>query len=381
VDLSGLQVRFTLGSRTASGVTNSSGVATANFSLALAPGDYTLQAVFLGSEGLNGAQTELPVTIVPRATELVLGPIPPSTPSGVEAGIAATLSDDLGRGLGDRAVRFELRQGSSVQFTASVESDSSGVARLGIITLAPGSYTLSASFDGDASYQPAATPGATVTIFGAPVVTTSAVAYADKTTTTATLRGTVNPSGGTSTAFFEIRRANGSYGVLPNVAVSGTQSGSTPVAVSGSASGLRPGTLYAFRLVAQNAAGITRGPELQFRTRYQLSGFFLPVRNPPTLNVVKAGNVVPLRFSLNGYYGMEIIEGNAPQLRVIPCPSQTGTPADETVAGSGPLLIYNGFTDRYIYVWKTSSAWKNSCRELTLRLNDGSELKAIFRFR
>lgn len=46
--------------------------------------------------------------------------------------------------------------------------------------------------------------------------------------------------------------------------------------------------------------GLTRGFLLTPQKNYTFSGFFRPVDNPPTLNVVKVGSAVPLKLSLEG---------------------------------------------------------------------------------
>jgi len=379
-DLAGRTVRFSLNGRTASGLTNASGTATASFNLSFPPGAYVVQATFDGAEGLTAAQGSQPLTFVPRTTNLTLTPNSQSAAANVESGVRATLTDSQGLPLGDRPVRFELRQGASVGFSSTVATDSSGVARLGIVPTPVGAFTLIASFDGATGYSADSDTGS-LRLYATPTVTTSAVAYADKTQTTATLRGTVNANNDTSTAFFEIRLASGSYGALPNAPVAGSQSGSSPTAVSKAVSGLQPGKLYTFRLVAQNAGGITRGPEVSFRTRYNLSGFFGQIKAPPKLNRIPAGTFVPLRFSLGGFYGGDIFEPGFPKVNTVACPNQPETPIMETAPGTGPVLIYNRITGNYIYIWKTERAWRNSCRELVMRFNDGSELRAIFRMR
>jgi len=373
-------VRFSLNGRTASGLTNAAGTATASFNLSLPPGDYVVQATFDGAEGLTAAQGTRPLTVVPRTTTLTLMPNSQSAAANVESGVSATLTDSRGLPLGDRPVRFELRQGASVGFSSTVSTDSSGVARLGIVSAPGGNYTLVASFDGATGYSADSDTGS-LRLYAAPTVTTSPVAYADKTQTTATLRGSVNANNETSTAWFEIRLASGSYGTLPNAPVSGSQSNLTPVNISAVVSGLQPGTLYTFRLVAQNAAGTTRGPEVSFRTRYNLSGFFGRIKAPPKVNGVTAGTFVPLRFSLGGFYGGDIFEPGFPKVNTVACPNQPETPITETAPGTGPVLIYNGITKNYIYIWRTERTWRNSCRELVMRFNDGSELRAIFRMR
>lgn len=38
-------------------------------------------------------------------------------------------------------------------------------------------------------------------------------------------------------------------------------------------------------------------------------------------------------------------------------------------------------TDTYTYVWKTDSSWKNTCRQLIVKLSDGTEHAANFKFK
>jgi len=95
----------------------------------------------------------------------------------------------------------------------------------------------------------------------APTVTTGSVS--NKTSNSATLNGTVNANGLSTTAWFEYDTLSGSYG-----SKSATQSvsGSTDTAVSIGVSGLSSGKTYYYRLVAQNSAGITYGSEKSFIT-------------------------------------------------------------------------------------------------------------------
>ncbi len=48
-------------------------------------------------------------------------------------------------------------------------------------------------------------------------------------------------------------------------------------------------------------------------------------------------------------------------------------------AGSSSLS-YDATTDQYTYVWKTNKAWARSCRQLILRLSDGTDHIASFSF-
>ena len=111
------------------------------------------------------------------------------------------------------------------------------------------------------------------------------------------------------------------------------------------------------------------------------SGFFAPVDNPPVVNAVQAGSAIPVKFSLGGNRGLLIFAPGSPSSVAVAC--SDGAPIDvieQTVSPGSVTLTYNGSTDRYLYVWKTSKSW-SGCRKLTLAFPDGSAHSAIFRFR
>ncbi|HTP07857.1 MAG TPA: PxKF domain-containing protein, partial [Anaerolineae bacterium] len=115
---------------------------------------------------------------------------------------------------------------------------------------------------------------------------------------------------------------------------------------------------------------------------FNFSGFFRPVDNPPVLNVVKAGWIIPVRFSLNGYQGLNIFAPGYPKSQIIACSATAQeVDVDETTATSPGLLIYNPFTDRYIYIWKTDKSWAGTCRQLIVTLTDGTTHVANFKFK
>ena len=99
----------------------------------------------------------------------------------------------------------------------------------------------------------------TVAACNPPSVTTSAAA--NITQTSATLNSTINPNGQSTTAWFQYGLTT-SYGSETAHESVGTGSISYPKTVSG----LSPGTTYHFRVVAQNACGITYGGDLTFTT-------------------------------------------------------------------------------------------------------------------
>ena len=114
---------------------------------------------------------------------------------------------------------------------------------------------------------------------------------------------------------------------------------------------------------------------------FPFTGFFSPVDNLPTVNSMNAGRAVPVKFSLGGDEGLNIFNPGYPASQQIDC--EIGVPIDsveETVTAGNSSLQYNQTTGQYTYVWKTDNAWKDTCRQLTLQLTDGTNHQANFQF-
>ncbi|MFN8469804.1 MAG: PxKF domain-containing protein [Caldilineaceae bacterium] len=114
---------------------------------------------------------------------------------------------------------------------------------------------------------------------------------------------------------------------------------------------------------------------------YHFTGFFAPVDNPPVLNQVKAGQSIPVKFSLGGNQGLGILAPNSPASGLISCPTGVTVdviPTTATVSDSG--LTYDPATDQFTYVWKTEKSWAGSCRQLNVTLRDGTTRSAGFNF-
>ena len=131
-----------------------------------------------------------------------------------------------------------------------------------------------------------------------------------------------------------------------------------------------------------DAHGNTGSATFTVTVLYNFTGFFQPVDNLPTLNVVNAGKAIPVKFSLSGNKGLNIFAANSPYTISINCDgSLPQSDIEETVNAGGSSLSYNASTDQYNYVWKTENQWKNTCRQLVVTLNDGSEHRANFKFK
>jgi alpha-tubulin suppressor-like RCC1 family protein len=114
---------------------------------------------------------------------------------------------------------------------------------------------------------------------------------------------------------------------------------------------------------------------------YAFSGFIGSIDAPPTFNTVKAGSAVPAKFNLGGDQGLVILAAGYPKSQPVQCDaSSPADPIEETVSAGASSLSYDASTGQYTYVWKTEKAWANTCRVLTLRLVDGSEYTALFKF-
>jgi len=131
---------------------------------------------------------------------------------------------------------------------------------------------------------------------------------------------------------------------------------------------------------ATDANGNTAHGSFKVTVTYGFKGFFQPVDNLPTVNSVKAGSSVPLKFSLSGNQGMTIFAPGSPASATMTCGGSDPVDVVEEIATPGSSgLSYDPTTDQYIYVWKTEKAWAGTCRQLVVKLADGSSQKANFK--
>jgi hypothetical protein len=104
---------------------------------------------------------------------------------------------------------------------------------------------------------------------------------------------------------------------------------------------------------------------------YSFTGFYQPVDNEPAWNSVKAGSAIPVKFSLGGNQGLDILNSGYPTATQVACPGGSATVdpiEDATTLNSG--LTYDASANQYTYVWKTSKAWAGKCYRFALGLND-----------
>ncbi len=89
---------------------------------------------------------------------------------------------------------------------------------------------------------------------------------------------------------------------------------------------------------------------------------------------------VRIDFSLSGYKGANLY-GSPPVSQRINCISGNPMGAILQIQTRGGAVNYNGTFDFYSTTWRTQSAWRGTCRRLTLSFNDGTTRSLDFRFR
>jgi uncharacterized repeat protein (TIGR01451 family) len=115
---------------------------------------------------------------------------------------------------------------------------------------------------------------------------------------------------------------------------------------------------------------------------YNFTGFFAPIDNLPALNEMKAGQAAPVKFSLGSNQGLNILAAGSPSSVQISCStSDPILPVEQTETAGSSSLGYDSTSNQYKYTWKTESSWKNTCRQLTITLRDGTVHVAKFKFK
>jgi hypothetical protein len=134
---------------------------------------------------------------------------------------------------------------------------------------------------------------------------------------------------------------------------------------------------------ATDAAGNAGVATVPYQVVFDFGGFSPPVNNQPTINDATAGSTIPVRFSLGGDQGLDVLAAGSPTARPAACDATApGDPVEETSSVKKEGLRYDRATGLYTYDWKTSKSWRGGgCRVLQLTLTDGTTHEAIFRFK
>src|SRR5215213_7088347 len=137
---------------------------------------------------------------------------------------------------------------------------------------------------------------------------------------------------------------------------------------------------------AGNDATVTRSYSV---AAYKLSGFYQPIDMNDTVNTVKNGSAVPVKFELfQSISGTELQSTSAISsilAKQVSCTAFNGDPTDEieTLATGGTSLRYDATAGQFIYNWQTpkGTSQVGKCYTLTMTAADSSTLVAEFKLK
>ena len=130
-----------------------------------------------------------------------------------------------------------------------------------------------------------------------------------------------------------------------------------------------------------NAGNESVAVDCAYSVVYDFDGFYRPVDMHGVVNSVKAGSAVPIKFSLDGDQGLDILATGSPTITFTACKAGAEVdPIETTVTAGGSSLSYDPVADQYVYVWKTVKTWAGKCGTFTLTLDDGTPHSALFTF-
>ena len=314
-------------------------------------------------------------TAPPKATTLELQSPPTSGVFGTSASVSAKLTEN-GTPLAGKTVLLSIGSAATLDVTNAAGEVSVTIP----LSAAPGATVTRASFAGDETFEPS-DDSAPFTVGKAPSSLSAFTAQAAvvtgggetgvTTTLTANLGGKAAPLLQQTVTFTLTGPAAKTYSTITDYLGRATLP----------ATGLAPGT---YAVTARYAGDSTFTADTRTGTLVvsPFTGFLQPVDNPPTVNTVKAGSAVPIKFSLGGNRGLAILAPGSPVVTAVSCAS--GAPIDEietTVATSSSALQYDAASNTYTYVWKTPKSFAGTCRKLDVRLVDGTSHVALFRLR
>jgi hypothetical protein len=177
----------------------------------------------------------------------------------------------------------------------------------------------------------------------------------------------------------------------PAFSVTATASSSLPVSFRASGSCSVSGDQVVLSdiglctITASQLGDSTYAPALDvsrsFHVLFVFRGFLPPLRNPPAINWMHAGRVIPVRFWLGGRPGPDVLAVGSPAVRPVSCDTWEPIGEAQPALRLGPRWIGQSWKfGLYIWLWKTDRRWAGSCRQLELELDDGSIHRANFRF-
>jgi hypothetical protein len=145
---------------------------------------------------------------------------------------------------------------------------------------------------------------------------------------------------------------------------------------------------HTVKATATDMAGNTNTASSTYTVKpYTLNGFYQPIDMNDTVNTVKNGSTVPVKFEI--FAGSELTSTSAVTsilARPMSCGALTGEPEDpiETLATGGTSLRYDATAGQFIYNWTTpkGASQVGKCYSLTMTAADSfSSITAYFKLK
>jgi Tol biopolymer transport system component len=131
---------------------------------------------------------------------------------------------------------------------------------------------------------------------------------------------------------------------------------------------------HSFVVQTRDGLGNTGTAQQPYRVIWPFA-FAPSTLEPPTYNVFQAGDRVPVRFTLGGDRGFDVLE--TVYYVAVDCVTGNATSSGGVLG----TLSQNGAGKIYTYKWETDSSLAGSCARLTFQLRDNSWHEAWIRFK
>jgi hypothetical protein len=173
--------------------------------------------------------------------------------------------------------------------------------------------------------------------------------------------------------------------LMPKCAAEDTLSGATcDVTLGKAGDDLNAVGTHTFIATATNGAGLTSTSSFTYTVRaWTTKGFYAPVDMGASLNTVKGGSTVPLKFEL--FAGTtelnDLSAVSSLKTQKISCSTVSGVEdAIEATSTGGTSLRYDTTGGQFIQNWKTPTG-AGSCYAATMTSRDGSSITAFFKIK
>lgn len=329
----------------------------------------------------NGSGT---LTVSKAGTATTLGAAP--SPSVFGQGVTFTAQvcvSDPGSGVPTGTVSFS--DGATLQHSATL-TPGVGCPTASFLTsaLAAGDHTLTASYEGDADFT------------GSSGVKTHTVNKANTNTAITLIKPSPLYVGASVTVQWTVSPVAPGAGTpqgtvtVTDIGTNGAGAGCSAAVSAGQCTLIanKPGARTLTATYSGNSNFIGSAASEQITATYNFQGFFQPVDNQPTLNTVKNGSTVPVKWRLldaNGAYITDIATVDPIKYirwTQVACPG-SAIPEDAieelATATGGTALRWDG-ASQFIYNWKTPSPG-NRCVRLDVNFADGTARSANFKLK